>query len=131
VPPESGTLTVTVEQVTAGSLRVRLEGFATLEQPGGRDTTLSYQPALLGHMTYDRRQDEVTECEIVAFGEISGRLPGRETIYSEAPRLLGVAFELIPDPSGAETLRPTGARLYASPDRALRRYHRYLDPLSR
>lgn len=121
---KAGELTVQVEAVTDQSIRLRLEGRALLDAPGGLETRLVYRPELLGHMTYDRQKDAVTALDLAAFGELRGRLHrAPETLFSEAPRYLGVAFELIPNPVGAEKLRPNAARLTgADPLSGLQRY---------
>jgi hypothetical protein len=120
-------LTVTVEKASAESIRVRLEGYTQLDDDGGEGTRLVYRPSVLGHMTYDRQRDAVTEWELVAFGELTGRLHrSPASLYSEAPRLLGVAFELIEEPCGAENLRPNAARMSGS--NPLSGLHRYLSP---
>lgn len=123
----SGRLTATMEKASADSIRVRLDGYTQLVDKGGQGTSLTYRPALLGHMTYDRQRDAVTELELVAFGELTGRLHrAPASLYSEAPRLLGVAFELIAEPCGAENLRPNAARMSGS--NPLGGLHRYLSP---
>lgn len=123
----SGKLTVTVEKASAESIRVQLEGYAQLDGRGGDGTRLVYWPSLLGHMTYDRERDAVTELEMVAFGELTGRLHrAPASLYSEAPRLFGVVFELIAKPCGAENLRPNAARMSGS--KPLGGYYRYLSP---
>ncbi len=124
---KAGRLTAIVEQASAESIRVRLDGYAQLEDRGGDETKLVYRPSLLGHMTYDRRRDAVTEFEMVAFGELTGRLHrSSASVYPAAPRLLGVAFQLITEPCGAENLRPNAARMRGS--KPLDGYHRYLSP---
>jgi len=123
----SGKLAVTVEKASAESIRVRLEGYTRLHDRGGDGTRLVYRPSFLGHMTYDRGRDTVTELEIVAFGELTGQLHrAPASLYSEAPRLLGVVFELIAEPCGAENLRPNAARMRGS--KPLGSYYRYLSP---
>src|SRR5262249_35110392 len=48
-----GQLTLTVQEVTSDKLQLLLEGKADLKQ-SGRDEPATYQPALLGHLEYDR-----------------------------------------------------------------------------
>jgi hypothetical protein len=124
---ESCELNVTVEEATDESIRVCLEGNALLDSAGGLGTRLIYRPAVLGHATYDRKRGAVTEFELVAFGELSGRLHrGPASLFSEKPRLLGVAFDLIPEPKGAQRLRPNAARMTGS--EPLIGLHYYLNP---
>ena len=124
---ESGELTITVVEVGADTIRLRLEGAAVLDAAGGMDTRLVYRPAVFGHATYDRAVDAFTGFELVAFGELTGRLHrSPETLFSEQPRWLGVAFELIPEPRGAEMLRPNAARMSGS--RPLAGLENYLAP---
>jgi hypothetical protein len=124
---KEGTLTLTVETVTDQSIRLRLDGSALLDDAGGMETRLVYRPTVLGHLTYDRQKDAVIELELLAFGQLTGRLHRTpEELFSEAPRLLGVAFELIPNPKGAENLRPNAARMSGS--EPLGGLQRYLNP---
>jgi hypothetical protein len=124
---QMGEMTATVEEVTANSVRLGLAGTGVLDAGGGMDTRLIYRPALLGHLTYDRQKRTVTELEMVALGSLSGRLhrsPAK--LFSEKPRLLGIVYELIHNPTGGERLRPNAARMQGS--KPLSNYHNYLNP---
>jgi len=108
---DAARLTLTVQDVTPERLVLRLEGRARLKQDG-RDEPSVYEPALLGYLEYDRSQQVFTRFDLLALGTASG-LP-RDANGIVTPRKggypLGIAFELVRDPSPAERLYPRGAR---------------------
>jgi hypothetical protein len=108
---DAGRLTLTVQEVTPAKLAYRLEGAATLQQPG-REGTASYEPALLGFLEYDRGKNVFTRFDLLALGtavnlptDANGVVTPRKGAYP-----LGIAFELVTDPTPADRLHPRGAR---------------------
>ena len=101
-----GTLEVIVESVSGDELRLRFEGHADLRRESGNRPPTAYQPALLGFLSYDRREGAVTTFRMVALGDVlntpRGVRPGR--------RPLGIAFELVLEPAPAERVVPRGGR---------------------
>lgn len=140
----AGKLHLTVEAVNASDVRLRLDGFAHLHNPRtGLKTYLSqsvkehsknlripldYDPRLLGYLTYDPAKKMMKRLEIVALGDVRGR-PNGENIVGERlgdANPLGVAFELVTNPTAADFLPPRGARdeTAARPDQNI--VHSYL-----
>jgi len=103
---DDGELNWVVESASPKQLRMRIEGYANLRRERGNRPDTAYSPALLGYLTYDVKQRQVTELKMIAFGEVlnmpRGIRPGRSP--------LGVAFELVRDPQGAERVVPRGGR---------------------
>jgi hypothetical protein len=108
---DAGRLSLTVQEVAPERLVLRLEGQALLKQPG-RGEPSTYEPVLLGYLEYDRAKQAFTRFDLVALGTASG-LP-RDANGVVTPRTgaypLGIAFELVRDPTPAERLYPRGAR---------------------
>lgn len=104
--PEDGTLELVVEKVSKEHLRLRLEGSAQLERRNHQGEPTTYEPAILGYLTFDVEADEITEFRMIALGEVlntpRGVRPGRHP--------LGIAFELVRDPAPAERVVPRGGR---------------------
>ena len=108
-----GRLTLTVQNVTEDRLLLLLEGTADLKQ-WGRDEPASYQPALRGYLEYDRRKNAFTRLDMLALGTASG-LPcvtpmARSRVPQGEAYPVGIAFELVANPTPAERLHPRGAR---------------------
>jgi hypothetical protein len=120
-------LELTVEEVSSGEVRLRLDGYANLHNPRSAllqyqspavkqhsqsQIPLDYQPRLLGHLSYDPTKKVFTRFDMVALGDIRGR-PVDENLMGErvgAVNLLGIAFELVTDPKPADFLSPKGLR---------------------
>jgi hypothetical protein len=124
-----GELELTVEEVSNGQVRLRLDGFVKLYHPRtaqagfqGASITkfsqftvgsqfgyhISYQPRLLGYLAYDPTTKRFTRFDVVALGDLHGN-PGGESVVGErlgADNPLGIAFTLITDPKPADYLRP-------------------------
>ena len=68
-------------------------------------------PSLLGYIAFDPAKNVVTRFDMVALGNVSGR-PLNENNMGERPgsNPLGVAFELVVNPTPADLLFPRGAR---------------------
>jgi hypothetical protein len=108
---DAGQLTLTVDEVSAATLRMRLEGSARLQQPG-REGPAFYEPALLGFLQFDRTSNAFTRFDLLALGtavnlptDANGVVTPRKGAYP-----LGIAFELVTTPTSADRLHPRGAR---------------------
>jgi hypothetical protein len=83
-----------------------LEGRASLRREGGRFGPTEYAPSLLGYLTYHIQKGRVTELKMIALGDVLNTPPGvRPGLHP-----LGIAFELVTDPSAAEQVVPRGGR---------------------
>lgn len=123
----AGQLQLTVEEASGSEVRLRLDGFASLNNPRAylqqsqNPTTkkfsqsqipLEYQPRLLGYLAYDAAKKVLTRFDMIALGDVRGR-PVDENLFGERvgeANLLGVAFELVTDPKPADYLSPKGLR---------------------
>jgi hypothetical protein len=106
----SGRLTLTVTEVTATSVYMRLDGSALLATDANvKKAERGYDVRLLGQMRFDVGTKRLDRFDIVALGECWGKNP----IYGEG-RLgrdpLGVAFELAQGDAPADRVPPQGAR---------------------
>lgn len=108
---EAGRLTLTVQEATPEKLVLRLEGSAALKE-SGREEPSTYEPALLGYLDYDRSRKLFTRFDLVALGTASGLPRDANGVITprKGPYPLGIAFELVADPTPAERLHPRGAR---------------------
>ena len=104
--PEDGKLELVVEAVSGARVRLRIEGHARLARSGHRGLPTKYDPSILGYLVYDRESRSVTELKMIALGDVlntpRGVRPGRHP--------LGIAFELVLDPTPAERVVPRGGR---------------------
>jgi hypothetical protein len=107
---DAGRLKLTVQDVTSDKVVLRLEGSARLRQPG-RDEPSVYEPDILGYLEFDSGRKTCTRFDVVALGTASG-LPrdANGKVITKGPYPLGIAFELVPNPTPAERLHPRGAR---------------------
>lgn len=103
---DAGKLTCIVEEATPDVLRLRLEGSAKLVRgrPDGKQTT--YEPALLGYLTYDVRTKAITRFDMVALGDVTNTPRG----VRPGAHPLGIAFELVRQPTVPERVVPRGGR---------------------
>jgi hypothetical protein len=108
---DTGRLTLTVQEVTAARISLRLEGVAKLQQ-SGREAPGVYEPAILGYLDYDRKAGSFTRFDIVAIGTAAGLPTDANGVITprKGPYPLGIAFELVANPTPAERLHPRGAR---------------------
>jgi len=107
---DAGRLTLTVQEVTGAKLTLCLEGSAKLQQPG-RDAPAFYAPAILGYLKYDREKKSFTRFDMVALGTASGApADANGKVHQPLPYPLGIAFELVANPTPADLLHPRGAR---------------------
>ncbi|OAI54880.1 hypothetical protein AYO44_14110 [Planctomycetaceae bacterium SCGC AG-212-F19] len=108
---DAGQLTLTVQEVSPAKIGLRLEGVAKLQQPG-REGPASYEPMILGFLEYDRSKKIFTRFDLLAVGT-TVNLPtdaNGVVAFRKGPYPLGIAFELVADPTPAERLHPRGAR---------------------
>lgn len=104
--PEDGTLEWVVESVSDKQIRLRLEGHANLRREGGSLGPTAYAPALLGYLTYDVGEKCVTDLKMIALGDVLNTPRGvRPGLHP-----LGIAFEMVRNPTPAERVVPRGGR---------------------
>ncbi len=103
---DAGQITITVDEATAAVIRLRLEGSAKLAQgrPDGKQT--SYEPSFLGYVSYDPRVKAITQFDLVALGDVTNTPRG----VRPGAHPLGIALELVRDPTTAERVAPRGGR---------------------
>jgi hypothetical protein len=121
-------LTLTVTDVSPGSLHLRLDGFASLgaELPardagaiGYRDRW-GYEPRLLGYLVYDRQKNAFQRFDIVALGDHFGKLGIADSASRPGRQPLGIAFELVKGDAPADRVPPGRAmpsKSYFAPDK--------------
>jgi hypothetical protein len=109
--PDAGRLTLNVQEVRKEKLVLRLEGKAQLKDRGRGEPSI-YEPALLGYLEYDRNKKIFTRFDVVALGTASGLPRDANGVITprKGPYPLGIAFELVRNPTPAERLHPRGAR---------------------
>ena len=103
-------VTLTVEDVSATMVRLRLEGSVNLATSKDIDRSdRGYIVRVLGYLNYDLIKKTFDRFDVVAVGEhwgetklTEGSRPGR--------RLLGIAFELTSGDSPGSQAAPQGAR---------------------
>jgi hypothetical protein len=108
---DAGRLTLAVRDVSDKKLTLRLEGSARLQQKG-REGMAYYEPSLLGYVEYDRTKQAITRFDLLALGTASGLPTDANGVVTprKGPYPLGIAFELVAHPTGADRLHPRGAR---------------------
>jgi hypothetical protein len=106
----SGRLTLTVTEVTAAQVELRLEGSALLATDKDvKKAERGYDVRLLGRLRYDVAKKRLDRFDVVALGDCWGKNP----IYGQGPTgrsPLGVAFELAHGDTPADRVPPQGAR---------------------
>ena len=111
----SGELSLVVDEASKDIVRMRLEGHADLKKDRGsgyqQGGPISYQPRLLGYLAYDPTKRVFTRFDLVALGDVTGRPLGENTM-GERPgsNPLGIAFELVTNPTPVDQTFPRGAR---------------------
>src|SRR5262245_22597804 len=103
-------LTLTVEEITATTIRLRLDGSALLATDAdAAKADRGFDVRLLGHIGYDRATKAIDRFDVVAVGDhwghgphTGGARPGRSP--------LGVVFELAGGKSAADLVPPQWAR---------------------
>jgi hypothetical protein len=103
-------LTLTVIDVTAGAVHLKLEGTVLLaSQANPEQAERGYEGRLLGYVTYDRDARAITRFSVVSVGEHWGR--GRFTRNARPGRApLGHAFELVRGDAPEDRIPPQAAR---------------------
>lgn len=120
-PVDAGTLTLAVTAIQDGAVRLRLEGSVHLVDRRGsvpdEKRWLRYEPALLGHLAFDTAKQRFTRFDVVALGDVTGMPmhgPPDDWKYLQGYRpgkqSLGIAFELVANPTKVEHLAPRAAR---------------------
>lgn len=106
-----GRLDLVVQEVSADTLRLALEGKAELSQPERGEPAL-YRPALRGRIEVDRARGTLTRFELLALGDASGlpRDANGKLAFRAGSYPVGIAFDLLTAPTPAERLHPRGAR---------------------
>lgn len=103
-------ITLTVEEVSAGVVRLRLDGSALLaNKTDASSAGRGFDVRLLGHMAYNRARQALERFDVVAVGDhwgegpyTRGARPGRQP--------LGIVFELASSNSAADLVPPQAAR---------------------
>ena len=103
---DAGKLTILVEEVTPEMVRLRMEGTAKLGQGGPDGKQTSYEPAFLGYLTYDVSAKAIIKFEMAALGDVTNTPRG----VRPGAHPLGIAFELVRQPTVAERVIPCGGR---------------------
>ena len=119
-----GELTLTVEAVAAGSVRLRLDGFARFGQAPPADVAKGtvacfegwgYEARVLGYVEYDPASRVLTRFDVVALGDYFGRLGlGTGAASRVGLQPIGFAFDLIKGDRPADRLPPGRVRTSAS-----------------
>jgi hypothetical protein len=108
-------MTLTVMQISANMVRLRLDGFARLGADFPAADMMShracldkwgYEPRLLGHLEYDPQKKVFTRFDIVALGDHFGRLGICDSAARPGRQPLGIAFELVATEAPAERIPP-------------------------
>jgi hypothetical protein len=114
-----GRLTLTVEDVSPATIRFRLSGYALLgpdfdtvqKMIRQRRAWYGYEPALLGHLDYDRKAKRITRFDLIALGDTYGLLPENGCWLSRPGRNpLAVGFELVSGDVPADRVPPRSAK---------------------
>jgi hypothetical protein len=116
----SGSLSLTVEDLTTLKVKLRLEGAALLAtDPDLNRAERGYDARLLGYLVYDRSKKVFESFNGLAFGACWGP-QAIGCSRQRDQRLLGVGFELAHGDTPADQVPPQGARWlqgYWQPDR--------------
>ena len=105
-----GRITLTVEEMTDDLLRLRLDGSAKLKMHEGKPEALTYDPTLLGYLEFDRRKGAFRRFDLLALGDACGKVQHGGGGQRRGPYPLGIAFQLVPNPTTAECAPPHAAR---------------------
>jgi hypothetical protein len=117
-----GEMTLTVEEASDATIRMRIDGFALLgeaydpaikPQPRfvGRRFGNGYEPRLLGYVAYDRQQKQITRFDLVAVGDTYGvQHEGASLYFRPGRQPLGIALELTKGDTPADRYPPRCAR---------------------
>jgi hypothetical protein len=110
-------VSLVVVDVSADTIKLRLEGTAKLDN-SRRTLPVSFEPALLGYLTFDRGKKAFTRFDVLALGDVRGSPAGENRMGERTgAQPLGIVFELagesgpLPAPRGARD----NAERYLSP----------------
>jgi hypothetical protein len=127
----SRSLSLTVTDVSADAVHLRLEGaaalgadYATSEKkdrkgsPKG-DSVQGFEPKVLGYLTYNLKTNTFTRFDVIALGDAYGT-PGGDHHFNYRPGRypIGIAFELAAGTRAGERIPPRGAVVYDTPNPA-------------
>jgi hypothetical protein len=122
LPVRRSTMTLTVEQVTEGSIAMRLDGYAQLGKE--RDDELSKKPhsrgcelRILGYVRLDRQQRMIDRFDVVGVGRAWGNkmdYVDREVRLSDYPWMYGIACELVTGKAPQDRIPPYNILHYNS-----------------
>lgn len=108
-------ISLTVTEVSADVVRLRLDGFARLGKAfsvlDGMDQRAclnqwGYEPRLLGYLEYNPRKQVFTRFDVVALGDHFGRLGICDSAARPGRQPLAIAFELVTTDAPAERIPP-------------------------
>lgn len=103
---DDGVLEWVVESASERDLRLRIEGHAMLRRGSSDRPPTAYSPALLGYLNYDLSSRSVTEFKMLALGDVLNTPRG----VRPGLRPLGIAFEMVAEPTEPERVVPRGGR---------------------
>jgi hypothetical protein len=116
----AGELNLTVDSVAPESVRLRLDGFASLgtaapppDVVAGKRACMDhwgYEPRLLGMLEYDPNGQRITRFDVVALGDHFGPLATGDGASRVGLQPLGISFELVTKASPADCYPPGRAR---------------------
>jgi hypothetical protein len=111
----AGALSLTVDAVSATSVKLRLDGFARLGTEAPKDVAAGtcasikqwgYEPRVLGFIDYDRASKSITRFDAVAIGDHFGRLGIADSATRIGLQPLGISFELVTGDVPANRIPP-------------------------
>ena len=122
-------LTLTVTEVSADLVQLRLEGSAALgadfatsakeDRKGQRDgrSVQGFEPKVLGYLTWERQANVFTRFDVVALGDAYGT-PGGDHHFNYRPGRypVGISMELVSGKTPAERIPPRAAVVYDTPN---------------
>jgi hypothetical protein len=127
----SRSLTLSVTNVSADTVELRLEGAAALgadyetsqqqDRKGSREGTSvqGFEPKVLGHLTWDRKSGVFTRFDVIALGDAYGTPAGDHYFnYRPGRYPIGISMELCPGKTSAERIPPRAAVIYDTPNPA-------------
>lgn len=127
----SRSLTLTVTDVSADVVHLRLDGDAALgadhdksmrlDRKGSREgrSVQGFEPKILGYLSYDRKAKRFTRFDVVALGDAYGTPGGDYHFYYRPGRYpIGISMELISGQTPGERVPPRAAVVYDTPNPA-------------
>jgi hypothetical protein len=121
-------IALTVTEVSAGAIRMRLDGLTVLmDAPDRTYADITGDVRLLGYVDYNRTSDAITRFDLVALGPYRVKRwdgQGVQGGSKEFQTTLGFAFEVARDASAANIIPPRGTRLESGNSSSLDDYFR-------